>query len=339
MDGIFPLKGCNLNLLEGVMKPWQLFVIFVFCITGCNSISNTPVLTASEANLLSDQIRTPSPSFTVTAYQKPSPSANPTVTFIIPRTPKSTPIPTETLTPTLSPTLLGGDQGVIYYSLPEEGVFRLPVSDGSSNELILPVKNVIRLLNGNNGFYFRQSSGMGCRIETGTNKTKCWDGAWNLSPDETYFLKCPWRQPCWIGTFEDGSILEIPAYNGSWSPNSEKIAFLDSKDIFILDVNDILFRSKGKIINKQQLTIDGGWYENWSPNGNQIAFIRGGHENGDVFIMDDDGNNQTQITFSYTSEFAPVWSPNGQYVAFLANYATYYKPISDLFLFDVKKMS
>ncbi len=49
-----------------------------------------------------------------------------------------------------------------------------------------------------------------------------------------------------------------------------------------------------------------------------IAFHRGATFNGDfeIYVMDADGNNVTQITHNNVNEFDPIWSPNGQQLAF-----------------------
>jgi TolB protein len=63
----------------------------------------------------------------------------------------------------------------------------------------------------------------------------------------------------------------------------------------------------------------------WSPDGEQLAFVRGGTEAGGdgIWVMDADGGDQRQLTDPGVSEdgvpafdMAPAWSPDGSRIAF-----------------------
>ena len=45
----------------------------------------------------------------------------------------------------------------------------------------------------------------------------------------------------------------------------------------------------------------------WSPDGERIAFVSYQSGNGDIFIMDADGNNQGRVTSDPTDDFEPSW--------------------------------
>jgi Tol biopolymer transport system component len=52
----------------------------------------------------------------------------------------------------------------------------------------------------------------------------------------------------------------------------------------------------------------------WSPNGQQIAWVK----NGNIWVMDANGTNQVQLTTSGNAGW-PAFSPNGQYLAYVDN--------------------
>src|SRR5690606_15686186 len=78
-----------------------------------------------------------------------------------------------------------------------------------------------------------------------------------------------------------------------WSPDGSTIAFESdasgSPQIYTIS-------SDGEDL--KQLTTEGGYHPSWSPDGQQISFsrIHGEAEDLDIFVMNKDGTNVTQIT-------------------------------------------
>ncbi|MBZ0299142.1 MAG: DPP IV N-terminal domain-containing protein, partial [Anaerolineae bacterium] len=72
--------------------------------------------------------------------------------------------------------------------------------------------------------------------------------------------------------------------------------------------------------NLRQLTFNSGsnWHPSWSGDGLQIAFVSDwANAKNDIFVMDADGSNIRNITNTpEVAEHAPVWSPDGEYIAY-----------------------
>lgn len=56
----------------------------------------------------------------------------------------------------------------------------------------------------------------------------------------------------------------------------------------------------------------------WSPDGTRIVFGSTRDGDGDIFVMDADGRDETKLTRNRTEELKPVWSPDGSGIAFVS---------------------
>ena len=115
-------------------------------------------------------------------------------------------------------------------------------------------------------------------------------------------------------------------WDPSWSPNGQRIAFTSWRDgpfnieVYVMDADGS---------NLQNLTNNPRDDRNpsWSPYGGHIVFSarRDGHfENKfsithEVYVMDVDGGNQRRLTENRSNDWDPVWSPDGQRIAFEAD--------------------
>ena len=104
----------------------------------------------------------------------------------------------------------------------------------------------------------------------------------------------------------------------SWAPDGRQIAYWDhvrgeeSSAIYVMGAD-------GSRVT--QLTYEQGRWDKspvWSP-GTRLAFEgrRGPHAASDIYVMDGDGGNQTNVTNSAEEETSPAWSPDGRRIAFV----------------------
>jgi Tol biopolymer transport system component len=71
--------------------------------------------------------------------------------------------------------------------------------------------------------------------------------------------------------------------------------------------------------NKTNLTANTGVFDafpEWSPDGTQFVYDSDRPALDDVWVMDADGTNETQLTANRRHEFGPTFSPNGMRIAF-----------------------
>ena len=57
----------------------------------------------------------------------------------------------------------------------------------------------------------------------------------------------------------------------------------------------------------------------WSPDGSQIAFDSDRDGNWEIYVMDADGSNPTNLTNNAADDQRPAWSPDGSKIAFHSN--------------------
>jgi Tol biopolymer transport system component len=60
-------------------------------------------------------------------------------------------------------------------------------------------------------------------------------------------------------------------------------------------------------------------YPSWSPDGTQVAFMSERDGNWEIYVMNADGSNQTNITNDAGWDSRPSWSPDGTKIAFTSN--------------------
>ena len=107
----------------------------------------------------------------------------------------------------------------------------------------------------------------------------------------------------------------------TWSPDGSRIAFSSNRDnsnpynfdIYVMDANG---SNPKRIVDDPEYDAD----PSWSPDGKKIVFVTGRNGNFDIYEMNADGTEQTNLTAaSNKPDIWPTWSPNGNNIAFVRN--------------------
>lgn len=88
-----------------------------------------------------------------------------------------------------------------------------------------------------------------------------------------------------------------------------RLLFARGDDIWVVD------RQTGKA----DLIIQDGRHFSWSPDGQQVVFVRGKGKEAEIWIAKGDGNGQLRLTHNDREDIWPLWSPNGQAISFTSS--------------------
>lgn len=96
--------------------------------------------------------------------------------------------------------------------------------------------------------------------------------------------------------------------NPAWDPDGSKIAY---------DESGGALRTVRPDWTGDAAIVASGEDPNWSPDGSKIVFSRyAPYPNGEIFVVDADGTNETRLTNNAVNDFAPAWSPDGMKIVF-----------------------
>jgi Tol biopolymer transport system component len=138
---------------------------------------------------------------------------------------------------------------------------------------------------------------------------------------------------------------DSPPVRPIWSPDGQKIAFVEDGEMFVIDANvrqsvedpwsvedpstvpeswtwswtwspDAQLTRLTSPLYASSYT---EWGPTWSPDGQYLVFSSYFREAYDIYVIDRTGRGLTQLTVTEADEWNPVWSPDGQHIAFVSD--------------------
>lgn len=185
------------------------------------------------------------------------------------------------------------DPGTILFSVYPYGEIQTIQTDGSNLTTLLDMPKTQDINNNRHAMWIPDGSGISYTVDNFSSAE-----IWRMNPDGS-----------------DQQLLISNAATDSshaWSPDCKTIAYVSSNHhILLFNLNE---QSESPLTDGD-LRMEGD--PNWSPDEAQLVFSAiGGGGNQDIYTINVDGSNLTQITSHPDNDLYPAWSPDGNTIAF-----------------------
>lgn len=111
-------------------------------------------------------------------------------------------------------------------------------------------------------------------------------------------------------------LAEDPSYNSgvTWERDAKRLAFMSNGGEGNYDIYSQLL---GGIVQRLTDHKEKDGLADWSPTGNQIAFVSGRTGKGDIYLLDTETRAVTQLTAGDKPYLYPRWSPDGKKIVMI----------------------
>jgi Tol biopolymer transport system component len=125
------------------------------------------------------------------------------------------------------------------------------------------------------------------------------------------------------------------AFSPSWSPDGAKLAFEGIRPLASANNADIWVVNEDGSGLTNVTQSDESWEEfpAWSPDGSRLVFDASDGLDTEIFLVNVDGSNRTQLTDNFDAfrppgDYLPAWSPDGSKIAFVSERDTVFDPFT-----------